>query len=228
GRDDRALDHEHVEPGLERDLVVVAHLLRCQRARREDAGALDLLDPLRDQLRLDRPRVDLLHSACRLLLRQLRDLRQLLLRLRVAREDALEVEHPEAAELAELDRSLRRDDAVHRRGKQRQLEQVWPELPADVDVLRVACPPRGHDRDVVEPVRLPSLLAPPDLDLHPGYLPLNQTRPGVWIARAKKSLPPLALKWTASVAPPPDATQRRRRYGTQKTFGQCRPRTRSF
>ena len=83
---------------------------------------------------------------------------------------------PEPAQLAELDRDLRRDDAVHRRGQQRQLEQVRAEPPADVHVLRVARPPGRHDRDVVEPVRLPRLLASPDLDLHARYLPWMQTK----------------------------------------------------
>src|SRR5262249_23535848 len=102
----------------------------------------------------------------RLLLRQLRDLLELAVGVLVAREDAFQVEHAEAAELAELDRDRRRDDAVHRRGEQRQLEQVRAELPADVHVLRVARAPRGHDRDVVEAVCLASLLAAPDLYLH--------------------------------------------------------------
>ena len=65
GRDDGSLDDEDVEPGLERELVVLAHLLRGERAGGEDAGALDLLDPLGDQLRLDRARVDLLQPARR-------------------------------------------------------------------------------------------------------------------------------------------------------------------
>ena len=65
GRDDRALDHEDVEPRLERDLVVLADLLRGQRRGRDDAVLLDLLDPLGDQLGLDRLAVDVLHLARR-------------------------------------------------------------------------------------------------------------------------------------------------------------------
>ena len=68
----------------------------------------------------------------------------------------------------------RRDDAVHGRGEQRQLEQVRPELPADVDVLGVARAPARHDRDVVEAVGAPGLLAPPDLDLHRAIPPLSR------------------------------------------------------
>ena len=68
------------------------------------------------------------------------------------------------------------DDAVHRRGEQRQLEAVRAEGPGDVDVVGVARPPRGHDRDVVEPVGPPALLASTDLDFHPIQL-LRMRRP---------------------------------------------------
>ena len=165
-RDDGALDDEDVEPRTDRRLVVVPNALRSQRAGSQHAGLLDLADSGGDQLLVDRRLVDLLHSGCRALLRQLGDLVELALGVLVPREDPLEVEHPEAAELAELDRGLRRDDPVHRRGQQRQLEQVRAELPPDVDVLRVAGPPRRNDRDVVEPVGLARLLAEPDLDFH--------------------------------------------------------------
>ncbi len=166
GRDDGALDDEDVEPGLQRGLVVLAHALRGERAGREHTRLLDLADSGGDQLRLDRLGVDLLHPLRRLLLGQAGDLLELALGVLVAGKDAFEVEDAEAAEAAELDRDLRRDDAVHRRSDQRQLEQVRAELPADVDVLRVARAPRGHDRDVVEPVRLACLLPSADLDLH--------------------------------------------------------------
>src|SRR6185503_337802 len=135
GRDDRALDDEDVEPRLEGELVMLLDPLRRERAGDENAGSLDLFDPLGDQLWLDRPRVDLLKAACCAVLRQLCDALELELRVLIAGVDALEVEHAEAAELAERDRRLRRDDAVHRRAEQRQLEEMRPELPADVDIL---------------------------------------------------------------------------------------------
>ena len=62
-----------------------------------------------------------------------------------------------------LPRGARRADPVHRRGHHRQLELIGPELPGDIDVVGVAGAPRGHDRDVVEAVGLPTLLAAPDL-----------------------------------------------------------------
>ena len=48
GGDHRALDHEHVEAGVERDLVVLAHPLRRQRPGSDDALGLDLPHALGD------------------------------------------------------------------------------------------------------------------------------------------------------------------------------------
>src|SRR5690349_20689783 len=73
GRDDRALDHEDVEPGVERDLVELLDALRGQGGGGQDAVLLDLADALPDQLLLDRLEVDLLHLARRLLAWQARD-----------------------------------------------------------------------------------------------------------------------------------------------------------
>ena len=73
----------------------------------------------------------------------------------------------EAAEATDLDSSRRRHDAVHRGTDDRQLEAIGVELPGDVDVLGVAGPPAGDDRDVVEPIRPTTGLADPDLDFHP-------------------------------------------------------------
>ena len=71
---------------------------------------------------------------------------------------------PETAGI--LGRRLRADDAIHRRGQQRELEAVRAQRPGDVDVVGIARPPRRHDRDVVEPVGPSSLLAATDLDFH--------------------------------------------------------------
>src|SRR2546421_9560246 len=38
----------------------------------------------------------------------------------------------------------------HRRAEHGQLEAIGPERPGDVDVVRVARAPRGHDCDVIE------------------------------------------------------------------------------
>src|SRR6185437_16803277 len=97
---------------------------------------------------------------------QLGDPLQLLVGVLVASEDALEVEHRQAAELADDSRRLRGDDAVHRGGQNRQLELVRTELPGDVDVVGVARAPGGHDRDVVEAVCTAALLAAANLYFH--------------------------------------------------------------
>ena len=51
GRDHRALDHQHVEAGLERHVAVVAHALRRERAGGNHTLGLDLAHALGDQLR---------------------------------------------------------------------------------------------------------------------------------------------------------------------------------
>src|SRR5690606_41352640 len=65
------------------------------------------------------------------------DLVEQRLRVLVARPQALEVEHAEAAELADADRRGRRDDRVHGSGQERQLETGGVDLPGDRDLLRV-------------------------------------------------------------------------------------------
>ena len=104
GRHDRALDHEDVELGLERELVVALDLLRRQRRGGGDAGVLDLADALVDQLFLDGLLIDLLHAPRRLVVGQLRDLGEDRIRVLVAGLKALEVEHRKPAEPADLDR----------------------------------------------------------------------------------------------------------------------------
>ena len=154
-------------PGLERQVVEARHALRRERRRGDDARlALDLLDALPDELGLDRLLVDGLHLAGRRVLGQLRDALELGVGVLEARPDALEVQDGQAAELADDPRRLGRDDAVHRRGEQRELEAVVAELPGDVDVVGVARAPRGHDRDVVEAIGAAGLLPAADLDLH--------------------------------------------------------------
>src|SRR5690606_30982944 len=80
--------------------------------------------------------------------------------------DALEVEHGQAAELADDAGRPGRHHAVHRRGQQRQLEAVVAELPGDVDVVRVACPAGRNNRDIVESVGAAGLLPAADLYFH--------------------------------------------------------------
>ena len=91
--------------------------VRCGRDRRarRDAGLLDLADALADQLGLDRLGVDLLHPRRGLVGVELGDLLEQRLGVLVAGPQALEVEHADAAEPADLDGGGRADDAVHGR-----------------------------------------------------------------------------------------------------------------
>src|ERR1035437_4300266 len=162
----RPLDPHPAEASLHRDLVILEHALRRQRRRHHDLLVLDFADALGDQLGLDGLAVDLLHLARGLVLGQRGDALELGLRVLVAREDALEVEHRQATEPADDPGGLRRDHAVHRRGQHRQLELVGPQLPRDVDVVGVARAPRGHDRDVVEAVGPTRLLTASNLYFH--------------------------------------------------------------
>jgi hypothetical protein len=136
------------------------------RRGRHHALVLDLADALRDQVLSHRLGVDALHLGGRALLVVGGDPLQLRVRILVAGPDPLEVQDREPAQLAERAGDRRRDDAVHRRGHQRQLEPVGPERPGDVDVVRIARAPRGHDRDVIEAVCAATLLAAPDLYFH--------------------------------------------------------------
>ena len=166
GRDHGALDDEDVEPRVERELVPALHALRGQRRRRHHAVRLDLLDPLGDQLLLDRLQVDLLHLPGRFLAVERRDPLELGVGVLVPRPDALQVQDREPAELADDAGGLGRHDAVHRGGQQRQLEPVRAERPGDVDVVGIARAARGDDGDVVESVSAARLLAAADLNFH--------------------------------------------------------------
>ena len=163
-RHDRALDHEKVELGGDDRCGELLGALRRDARARHDAGITDLTDAGRHQLGLDRLAVDVLHAQRRLLGAELGDLGEEWLRIFVARPQALEVEHADAAEPTDLDRGVRRDHTVHRGTHQRQLEAEGVDLPRDVDILGIARASTRHDRDVVEPVRAAARL--PQTDLH--------------------------------------------------------------
>ena len=70
----------------------------------------------------------------------------------VAGPEALEVQHPDAAQLAQLLGDGRRHDAVGRRRHDRQLEPEGVDLPGDVDVLGITGATARDDGDLVEAV----------------------------------------------------------------------------
>src|SRR5581483_532567 len=163
--DDRALDDEKVELGIDDVLGERLRALRRHRRARHDAGGPDLADALTDELGLDGLAVDLLHAARGLVGGQLGDLVEERLRILVTGPQALEVEHADTAELADLDGSGGAHDTVHGGGHERALEPEGVDLPADVAVLRIARATARHDGDVVEPVGPSTRLADADLDL---------------------------------------------------------------
>src|SRR5690606_28035589 len=118
----RAADDEEVDTRLDDGLVELLRALRGERAGDRDTGCPDLGDARRDELWLDGLRVDLLHAARGLGGGKRADLLEQRLGVLVARPDTLEVEHPESAELADADGGLRRDDRVHGRGKEGDVE----------------------------------------------------------------------------------------------------------
>ena len=162
----RAADHEHVAAGVDDRLGELLGALRRQRPGDGDAGLAHLLEPGGDQLGLDRLGVDLLQPGGGPRAVELGDLGEQVARVVVPGPEALEVEHAEAAVLAEGDRGLRRHHRVHRRRHDRQLEAVGVDLPGDRDLLGVPRAARGHDREVVERVRAASALGATDLDVH--------------------------------------------------------------
>src|SRR5690606_40530708 len=96
--DDSALDHEDVETSLDGRRRPLTDSLRGEAGGGHDAGGLHLLDPLTDQLGLDRLQVDLLHPARRLLVWELRDLLEVDGGVLVPGPQPLEVEDSETAE----------------------------------------------------------------------------------------------------------------------------------
>ena len=98
------------------------------------------------------------------------DLLEVRVRVVVARPEALEVEDADAAELADLDGRGGADDAVHGCPHQRELEAEGVDLPRDIHVLGVPCPPARDDRNVVEAVSLPPCFALTYLDFHSACL----------------------------------------------------------
>jgi hypothetical protein len=165
GGDDRPLDHEQVELGGEDLLGPGGGALGRDARAGDDAGVLDLADAGADELGLERLEVDLLHAQRGLLGRELGDLLEQRLGVLVAAPQALEVEHADAAErpISMAVAGLTTPSMADPISGQVEVEGV--DLPRDVDVLRVARAPAGHDGDVVEAVGPPARLPDPDLDL---------------------------------------------------------------
>jgi hypothetical protein len=106
-RDRRASDDEEVRPRVHDRPPELLGSLRRQRSGHRDTGGADLAQPRRDQLGHDGLGVQLLHSRCGVLVRQARDLREERLGVLIPGPQPLEVEHSDATEPTEGNRSRR-------------------------------------------------------------------------------------------------------------------------
>src|SRR5262245_13161067 len=125
---DGRLDDEDIGAGLLRDLSEAFGALRDRRDDGGPAALLDLADALVDERFFDGLAVDRLDDLGRFFLAGGDDPVQNLLGVRVAREDAFEIEDREAAEASHLNRELGSDDAVHGGGNDRNAVVVAAEL----------------------------------------------------------------------------------------------------
>src|SRR5699024_3029019 len=142
--DGGAADEEQVHAGVHDRLPVLLRALRRQRTGGGDARIPQLLEPVADQLGLDRFVVDRAHHAHDLVVGGVGDAGELGGGILVAGPQALEVEHAEAAEPTELDRGLGRHQGVHGGGEDREVIVVRVHLPGGGDVIRVT---DATDRD---------------------------------------------------------------------------------
>jgi hypothetical protein len=110
--------------------------------------------------------VELLHKLGRLLRARARDLRHDLAGLLVAGVDAVEVEDPEAAELAHGDGEGGVHDAVHGRGQEGDLELDAAEGEARVRLFGVDRHIARHQGDLVESVCSAGLPVTADEERH--------------------------------------------------------------
>ena len=103
GGDGRTPDDEQVDSGIHHDLGELLGALRRQSARHGHTRIAHLLQPRRDELLLDRLRIDLLQSSRGLRTPHLGHLVEQRLGGLVPRPQTFEVEYAESAELAKRD-----------------------------------------------------------------------------------------------------------------------------
>src|SRR5690606_33030398 len=90
------------------------------------------------------------------------------------------------------------DGTVHGRAHHGQLEPEPVELPADVNVVRVARAPTGNDGNVVQPISLTAGLADTDVDFHENPPPRVVFRPRYQPAARARRYPARRMtpRWT--------------------------------
>ena len=153
------LHDEHIGRGvLDRggELLSVG---RRDRNRGRDAAVLDLLHPAADQFSPNRRRVGTLQNLGRGLGVAAGDFLQHLNRIVEAALEALQIEHGHPAAPSHLNREMRVDHGVHRRGEDRDLQPLSGQHDRDIGEFGIDGHDAGHDRHVVEAVGLGQRLA---------------------------------------------------------------------
>ena len=178
GRHHGPLDYQQVEAGIDGGAYVLLDVLRGEAGGGHDSAVDHLADSFRDQPRLDRLLVDLLHPAGCLLPWQGGDLGENRSRVVVAGPEPFEIEHTEAPDPPDLYRGRRADRRVHRRSHHRQLKAECVDLPGNIDVRGVPRAPAGNDRNVVEAPAATPRFTHADFDFHgpPPLLPARRQR----------------------------------------------------
>ena len=160
----RATDNEQVDARVHDRTPMLLDALGRQLAGDDHPGLAQLRETLRDERRLDRLRVHALQSRNRFFLTEVRDLVKDRLGILVPGPQAIQIKDTDATEATECNGCLRTHHRVHGGRHEGQVHVIGVNLPADVDVLRVARAPGGHEGNVVQCVGAPTALAASDFD----------------------------------------------------------------
>ena len=170
--DGRATDDEQVDSGIHDGLVKFFGALRAESTGNGHSSFANFREALRDELWLDRLRIQLLHTNSGLIGGKTTNLFENRLGVFVAGPEALEVEHSETAELAHRNSCCRRDHGVHGSGNHGNVEGVGVNCPAHRDVARVARTARRHNSDVIKGVHAASAFGTANFEIiHYSSLP---------------------------------------------------------
>ena len=173
GRGDGAADHQHVwvrcgyvgQQGLGPG--------RTHGHRGHCARILDLGDAGSDQVGIHRGGVCLAQFGRPVAGLQRGQAFEDAQRVGVAGPQPLDVQHTQAPQAIQLDGHRRTGHPVERRGEDRDVELVGVDLPAHVDVIRVAGPTARQDAQFVQGISPPRLLSHPDIYLCHRVAPIS-------------------------------------------------------
>ena len=173
GGDHSAADHEQVHARVHHGGVELLGALRGERAGHGDTGGANLVQTLRDELRLDRLGIDLLDTLGGLIGRQSGDFVQQRGRILVTGPQTFQIEHAERTHLAHGDGGGRAGHRIHRSADNRHVEFISVNLPRGGHILRIASTTGGNNGNVVQRVCQTALLAQTDFNfLRHGFQPI--------------------------------------------------------